>query len=101
MQRYTGYFIWKLLYMFRVIPSPTIRSANNCIYSIWYFLHRYCYLLLSWKSWNWFECAVAGVGGGGEGGGGGKEEEGSRIAGRSEDRIPAGGEIFRSPPERP
>jgi hypothetical protein len=20
--------------------------------------HRYCYLSLSWKSWNWFECAV-------------------------------------------
>jgi len=24
MQRYTVYFIWKLLYMFRVIPSPII-----------------------------------------------------------------------------
>jgi len=36
MQRYTVYFIWKLLYMFRVLPSPIIRSANNCIYSIWY-----------------------------------------------------------------
>ena len=35
MQRYTVYFIWKLLYMFRVVPSPIIRSANNCIYSIW------------------------------------------------------------------
>jgi hypothetical protein len=22
MQRYTVYFIWKLLYMFRVVPSP-------------------------------------------------------------------------------
>jgi hypothetical protein len=22
--------------------------------------HRYCYLPLSWKSWNWFECAVGG-----------------------------------------
>ena len=21
----------------------------------------YCCLLLSWKSWNWFECAVGGV----------------------------------------
>jgi hypothetical protein len=36
MQRYTVHFIWKLLYMFRVVPSPTIRSANDCIYSIWY-----------------------------------------------------------------
>jgi hypothetical protein len=23
--------------------------------------HRYCYLQLSWKSWNWFECAVGWV----------------------------------------
>jgi hypothetical protein len=60
-QRYTVYFIWKLLYMFRVVPSPIIRSANNCIYSIQYLSHRYCYLLLSWKSWSWFECAVGGV----------------------------------------
>ena len=35
MQRYTVYLIWKLLYMFRVVPSPIIRSANNCIYSIY------------------------------------------------------------------
>ena len=28
MQRYTVYFIWKLLYMFRVVPTPIIRSAN-------------------------------------------------------------------------
>jgi hypothetical protein len=61
MQRYTVYFILKLLYMFRVVPSPIIRSANNCIYSIWYLSHRYCYLPLSWKSWNWFECAAGGV----------------------------------------
>ena len=32
MQRYTVYFIWKLLYMFRMVPSPIIRSTNNCIY---------------------------------------------------------------------
>jgi len=56
MQRYTVYFIWKLLYMLRVVTSPIIRSANNCIYSIWYLSHRYCYLPLSWKSWKWFEC---------------------------------------------
>jgi len=29
-------YIWKLLYMFRMIPPPIIRSAYNCIYSIWY-----------------------------------------------------------------
>jgi len=53
MQRYTVYFIWKLIYMFRVVPPLIIRSANNCIYNIWYLSHRYCYLPLSWKSWNW------------------------------------------------
>jgi len=52
MQRYSVYFNWKLLYMFRVVPSPNIRSANNCIYSIWYLSNRYCYLPLSWKSWK-------------------------------------------------
>jgi len=55
MQRYTVYFIWKVLYVFRVVPSPIIRSANNCIYSICYLSLRYCYLPLSWKSYNWFE----------------------------------------------
>jgi hypothetical protein len=57
MQRYTVY-IWKLLYMFRVVLPLNIRSAYNCIYSIWYLSHRYCYLPLSWKSWNRFEFAV-------------------------------------------
>ena len=61
MQRYTVCFIWKLLYMFRVVLSPIIRSANNYIYSIWYLSHRYCCLPLSWKRWNWFDCAVGGV----------------------------------------
>ena len=44
--------------MFRVVPPLIVRSANNCIYSIWYLSHRHCYLPLSWKSWNRFECAV-------------------------------------------
>jgi hypothetical protein len=46
MQRYRVYFIWKLLYMFWVVTPPIIRSANNCIYSIWYLSHRYRYLPL-------------------------------------------------------
>jgi len=46
-------FIWKLLYMFRVVPPPIIRSAYDCIYSILYLPRRYCYLPLPWKSWNW------------------------------------------------
>jgi hypothetical protein len=61
MQRYIVYLICKLFYMFRVVPLPIMSSANNCIYSIWYLSHRYCYLPLSWKSWNWFECAVGGI----------------------------------------
>ena len=36
MQPYTVYFICKLLYMFRVVSPPIIRSTNNCIYSIRY-----------------------------------------------------------------
>ena len=47
--------------MFRVVLPPIIRSAYTCIYSIWYLSHRYCYLPLSWKSWNRFECAVGGI----------------------------------------
>jgi len=52
MQRYTVYFIWKLLYIFRMVPSPIIRRANNCIYSIWYLSDRYCYLPLAADSNN-------------------------------------------------
>jgi hypothetical protein len=44
MQRCTVYFMWKLLYMFRVVPPHIIRSANYCIYSIWYLSHRF---------WRW------------------------------------------------
>jgi len=46
MQRYTVYFIWNLLYMLWVVPPPNIRSAYNCICSIWYVSDRYCYLPL-------------------------------------------------------
>ena len=42
----------KLLYMFRVVSPPIIRSTHSCIYSIWYLPNRYCYLPLLWKSWN-------------------------------------------------
>ena len=44
----------KLLYMFRVVSPPIIRSTHNCIYRIWYLSNRYCYLPLLWKSWKWF-----------------------------------------------
>jgi len=46
MQLYTVYYIWKLLYIFRVLLLSIISSAYNCIYSIWYLSHRYCYLPL-------------------------------------------------------
>jgi len=39
-------YIWKLLYVFLVLLPPIIRNAHNCIYSIWYLSHRYCYLPL-------------------------------------------------------
>jgi len=29
--------------------TKRIRSANNCIYSIWYLSQCYCYLLLLWE----------------------------------------------------
>ena len=45
-------YIWKLLYMFRVVFPPIVRSTQNCIYSIWYLANIYFYLSLSWKSWN-------------------------------------------------
>ena len=45
-------YIWKLLYMFRVVPPPIIRSAYNYIYNTWYLSHRYCYLPLSWMRWS-------------------------------------------------
>jgi len=40
-------YIWKLLYIFRVVPPPNIRSAYNFIYSIWYLSDRNCYLPLA------------------------------------------------------
>ena len=36
MQRYTAYLYLETAYMFRVVLPPIIRSAYNCIYSIWY-----------------------------------------------------------------
>jgi hypothetical protein len=60
MQRYTIYLYLKTA-LHVSDGASIIRSAYKCIYSIWYLTHRYCYLPLSWKSWNWFECAVGGV----------------------------------------
>ena len=46
----TGLCVLWVAYTFRVVPSPIIRSANNCIYSNWHLSDSYCYLPLSWKS---------------------------------------------------
>ena len=35
---FTQFISGKLLYMFRAVSSPIIRSRCNCIYSIWYLL---------------------------------------------------------------
>jgi len=46
---HTVYFICELLYMYRVVSPPIIRSTNNCIYSIWLVLvNSCCYLSPSW-----------------------------------------------------
>jgi hypothetical protein len=49
MQCYAVYYIWKLLYLFRVIPPPIVRSTYNCIYNICYLSQHYCYLPPSWR----------------------------------------------------
>ena len=36
-------YFWKLIYMFRMVYPPIIRSTYNCIYSIWYLSNRNCY----------------------------------------------------------
>ena len=36
----------KLLYLFRVVSPPIIRSTHNCIYSIWYWSTCYRYLVM-------------------------------------------------------
>jgi hypothetical protein len=46
MQRYTVYLYLETALLFRVVLSPIIRSAYNCIYSVWFLSHRYCYLPL-------------------------------------------------------
>jgi len=40
---YSSLYFFKLLYMFRVVSPPIIRSTYNCNYRIWYWLNRYCY----------------------------------------------------------
>ena len=55
---HSSFILGKLLYMFRVVSPLIIRSTHNCIYSIWYFSNRCCYLALLWKRWSWSECGA-------------------------------------------
>ena len=41
---YSLLYFCKLLYMFRVVTPPIIRSTYNCNYSIWHWSNRLCYL---------------------------------------------------------
>jgi hypothetical protein len=61
MQRYTVYLYLETALHVSGGTSTHHQERIHCIYSIWYLSHRYCYLPLSWKSWNRFECAVGGV----------------------------------------
>jgi hypothetical protein len=61
MQSYTVYLYMETALHVSCGTSTHHQEHINCIYSIWYLSHRYCYLPLSWKSWNRFECAVGGV----------------------------------------
>jgi hypothetical protein len=45
MQRYTVYLYQETALHISGGSPPNIRSAYNCIYSLWYLSHRYCYLL--------------------------------------------------------
>jgi len=38
--------LYQLLYMFRVVAPPILRSTYNCNYSIWHWSNRLCYLPL-------------------------------------------------------
>jgi hypothetical protein len=55
MQRYTVYYILKMLYMFRVVLPPIIRSAYNCIYSIWYNGIGYVSVQRTQQSWLYYK----------------------------------------------
>jgi len=49
---YSLLYFCKLLYMFRSVTPPIIRSKYKCNYSIWYWSDRLCYLSLWWRSWK-------------------------------------------------
>ena len=56
---YSLLYFCKLLYVFRVVTPPIVRSTYNCNYSIGHWSNRLCYLPLWWRSWN-FQLFTAG-----------------------------------------
>jgi len=50
---YSLLYFCNLLYMFRVVTPPIIRSIYNCNYSIWHRSNRLCYSYMC--SWWWVE----------------------------------------------
>jgi len=48
---YSLLYFCKLLFIFRVVTPPIIRSTYNCNYCTWHCSNRLCYLPLSWSSW--------------------------------------------------
>jgi hypothetical protein len=61
MQRYTVYLYVETALHVSGGNSTHHQERISCTYRIWYLSHRYCYLSLSWKSWDRFACAVGGV----------------------------------------
>ena len=68
MQRYTVYFIWKLLYMFQVVPSLTRYHLLLCVFNeIWCELPEYrnnaetCSSLEVERIYRYQNCAFVGV----------------------------------------
>jgi hypothetical protein len=58
MQRYTAYLYLETA--LHVTGTSTHHQERIQLYLHHLLSHRYCYLPLSWKSWNGFECAVGG-----------------------------------------
>ena len=50
---YSLLYFCKLLYMFRVVTPPIIRSTYSCNYSIWHWSNRLYCLPRRWRRWNW------------------------------------------------
>ena len=46
---YSFLYFCKLLYMFRLVTPPIIRSTYNCNHSIWHWSNPLCYYPLRWR----------------------------------------------------